>query len=89
LTVGVAELFKRTLFSITDSSDGYAAFKQTSIQDQIEGFENQIEDMDARLQLKTEAMINRFVTMEMALSKIQNMSNWLSGQLSAAASAWK
>jgi flagellar hook-associated protein 2 len=89
LTVGVAELFKRTLFSITDSSDGYAAFKQTSMQDQIEGFKNQIEDIEARLQLKMEAMINRFVAMEMALSKIQNMSNWLAGQLSAAASAWR
>jgi len=34
-------------------------------------------------------MINRFVAMELALSKIQNMSNWLTGQLQTASGGWK
>jgi len=34
-------------------------------------------------------MVNRFVAMELALSKIQSMSEWLSGQLEAAMSGWR
>ena len=33
-------------------------------------------------------MINRFVAMEIALSKIQNQSQWLTGQINASYSAW-
>ena len=39
LTLGTAELFDRVLFSITDSYEGYVAFKQDSLQDSIDGFE--------------------------------------------------
>ncbi len=89
LTLGVAELFERALYNITDSIDGYAAFKQDSLQNRIEDFEDQIEQMEAFLDRKTETLINRFVAMEMALSSIQNQSNWLAGQLNASLSGWK
>jgi flagellar hook-associated protein 2 len=88
LTLGVAELFDRTLFSITDSIDGYVAFKQDSLQDSINSYETRIEQMEARLDSKTEMMINRFVAMELALSKIQSQSDWLAGQISASYSGW-
>ena len=88
LTLGVAELFDRTLFNITDSIDGYVAFKQDSLQDSIEGFDTRIEQMEARLDRKMEMMINRFVAMELALSKIQSQSDWLAGQISASYSGW-
>jgi flagellar hook-associated protein 2 len=84
----VAELFNRALYTITDSAEGYATFKQKSLQDSIQSFETQIEDMEARLEKKQEAMINRFVLMELALSKIQSMSDWLAGQLNAASQGW-
>jgi hypothetical protein len=35
-----------------------------------------------------EMLVNRFVNMETALSRIQNISNWLSGQITAANSGW-
>ena len=88
LTLGVAELFDRTLFSITDSIDGYAAFKEDSIQDRINDLEDQIDEMEARLDRKMEMMINRFVAMELAMSRLQNQSSWLSSQLNASWSAW-
>jgi flagellar hook-associated protein 2 len=88
LTFGVAELFDRTLFSITDFVDGYAAFKQDSLQDSINSYETRIEEMEARLDSKMEMMINRFVAMELALSKIQSQSDWLTGQISASYSGW-
>ena len=88
LTLGVAELFERALYNITDSIDGYTAFKQTSLQNSIDSFETQIENMEARLNRKMETMINRFVAMELALAKIQNQSQWLTAQIGASYSGW-
>ena len=83
LTVGTAELFSRSLLNITDSYEGYVSFKQTSLQKSIDDSQTKIDQMEARLTLKKEQMINRFVVMETALSTIKNQSNWLTGQISA------
>jgi flagellar hook-associated protein 2 len=88
LTLGTAELFDRVLFSITDSYDGYIAFKQDSLQDSIDSFETRIEEMEARLDLKMENMINKFVAMETALSVMQSQSQWLTSQINASYSGW-
>ena len=88
ITLGVAELFYRTLYNITDPYEGYAAFKQTSLSNSIDIFETQIEQIEAQLDRKMEMMINSYVAMETAMSKIQSQSSWLSGQISASLSAW-
>jgi len=89
LTLGVAELFERALYNMIDSVDGYVAFKEDSLQDRIDDHEDQIKEMEARLDRKMERMINRFVAMEIALSKIKNQSEWLTGQINATYSGWK
>jgi len=88
LTIGVAELFDRALFNITDPIDGYVVFKQNSLQDRVGDLEDQIEEMEERLDRKMEMMINRFVAMEVALSRTQSQSDWLSGQVSASFRGW-
>jgi flagellar hook-associated protein 2 len=88
LTFGTAELFDRVLFNITDSYEGYVAFKQDSLQDSIDNFETKIEEMEARLDRKMENMINKFVGMETALSIMQSQSQWLTGQLNSASKGW-
>jgi flagellar hook-associated protein 2 len=88
LTLGTAELFDRVLFNITDAYEGYVGFKQDSLQNTIDNLETQIEQMEARLSAKMENMINRFVAMEVALSKIQSQSQWLSGQISGLYGSW-
>ena len=88
MTIGLAELFDRVLFNITDTYDGYVSFKQDSLQDRIQDLGEQIENMEARLDKKMENMINRFVAMELALSEMQNQSSWLTGQLNAASGGW-
>ena len=88
LTVGVAELFDRALFNITDPYEGYVAFKKDSLQTSIKDFETRIEMMEAFLNRKMETMLNRFVMMETALNKIQAQSDWLTGQLNASYNAW-
>jgi len=88
LTLGTAELFDRILYSITDSYDGYVAFKQDSLQEKIDSLDTRIGEMEARLDQKMERMINQFVAMEIALSRIQSQSQWLAGQLDAASGGW-
>ncbi|MBW1995828.1 MAG: hypothetical protein JRI77_15485, partial [Deltaproteobacteria bacterium] len=83
------ELYERVLYNIIDSIDGYATFTQESLQDNINRIEEKIEEMEERLDKKTEMMINRFVQLELTLSQIQNQSNWLTGQINAAAGAWR
>ena len=88
LTLGTAALFDRVLFNITDPYDGYVGFKLDSLQNNINRYETQIEQMEERLDRKTEMMINRFVAMETALSAIQSQSQWLSGQIDAISGGW-
>ena len=82
-TVGVAELFSRALYSITDSYEGYVASKQTSLQNQIDAYQTKIDAMEEQLSRKQETLTNQFVRMETALSKLQSQSSWLSQQLTA------
>ncbi len=88
ITMGVAELFERVLDGMTNIEDGYLDFRIDSIDGRMDDFDDQIEDMEARLDRKMEQMLNQFVAMELALSRIQNMSEWLAGQITAANKGW-
>jgi len=81
MNLGVADLMDRLLGFITDSTDGYVGFKQTSLQDSIDSYETRITQMEAMLERKAEMLINRFVAMELVLSKLQTQSSWLSSQI--------
>ena len=82
-TVGIGELFDRALYNITDPYDGYLAFKMNSLSDQMSAKDDDIAQINARLDKQKETMTNRFVQMEIALNKIQTQSSWLSSQLSS------
>ncbi len=88
LTYGVAELYQRALYNMTDSIDGYLTSKQKSMQESIKNYQTQIDEMEARLELKREQLLNNYARMEAALLKIQNQGNWLLSQLTAASSGW-
>jgi flagellar hook-associated protein 2 len=83
LTLGIAELFDRTLFSITDTYEGYVGYKQDSLTNRISDLEDNITAMEERLNQKMERMTNQFVAMELLMSKLQSQSSWLSSQLSS------
>jgi len=89
LTIGTADLFDRTLFNITDPYSGYVSFKETSLQNSIDNFQTRIDQMNTQLDQKKQQMVKEFVAMETALNNITNQSNWLLGQLNAAANGWK
>jgi flagellar hook-associated protein 2 len=89
LTIGVAEYLYRSLFHITDPYEGYLSFKQESIKSNIDRYEREIDSMEASLERKKEMMINQFVAMEKALSKIQTQSSWLSSQIESLNRFWQ
>ena len=88
ITMGVAELFDRVLYDITNISNGYLDFKMKSLGDNIDNLDDRANELEARLDRKMEMMVNRFVAMELALSRIQSQSQWLTGQINAAYSGW-
>jgi flagellar hook-associated protein 2 len=82
LTLGVAEAFSRILYNLTDSIDGYVADKQTGIQNRIDNLDKKIDRMEGRLDKRMEILTNQYVAMETAMNKMQNLSSWLSSQIS-------
>jgi flagellar hook-associated protein 2 len=89
MTLGVGERFDRVLFNIADTIDGYVAFKQNSLQDKITSIGEQVEQMEGRLDKKMDRLINQYVAMELTLSRLQNQSDWLAGQIGALFSGWR
>jgi flagellar hook-associated protein 2 len=81
LTLGIADLLERQLGFITDASDGYVTYKQTSLEDSIDSFEAQIEQMEASLNRKMDVMISQFVAMEQVIGRLQTVSSWLTSQM--------
>jgi flagellar capping protein FliD len=88
ITFGVAELLERSLYRITDSTYGYLPDKQEAIQETINSYDERIATMEARLEKKMEELEARFVAMEIALSSMQSLSGWLSGQINSMNSIW-
>ena len=89
LTTGVADLFDRALFNITDPYSGYVTFKETSLQNSINNYTTEINQMNDQIAQKKQQMLNEFVAMETAINTIQNESSWLTSQLTAASNGWQ
>lgn len=80
-TEGVMESFRRKLFEILDKFEGYVPFKQTSLEDSIKRFEDQIEEEELRLEHKRQTLVAQFVAMENTISRLQAVGNWLGSQI--------
>ncbi len=89
LTFGVAELFDRSLYQVTDSVNGYLANKTKAIQDTIANYEKDINTRETRLNDKMDQLESQFIAMESVLGQLQSQSSWLTGQINAASRGWK
>ncbi len=88
MTFGVAELIDRALFYITDSVDGTITNKEETIQETIDRLNDDIGDLEIRIERKMAELERRFIAMETALSQLQSQSDWLSGQINAVNRSW-
>ncbi len=82
LTLGVAELMDKKLNTMLDTINGYVMYRQTGLQSTIDNIGKQVDTMEARLTKEREKLTNQYLAMEKSISKIQNVSNWLTKQLS-------
>jgi flagellar capping protein FliD len=78
---GVAELLDRSLYQITDSTYGYLPVQEQAIQETINGYNDTIATMQARVEQKMQDLEARFTNMEIAMSSMQSLSSWLSSQI--------
>ena len=88
LIYGVAEQFYRVLYNLTDPLNGNIQSAKEAISNNIDNLEDRIERLEDRIENRLKRLTDSFIKMEMALSQIQNQSNWLSGQISASLNGW-
>jgi flagellar hook-associated protein 2 len=85
-TTGVGEKMDRALFSMTDAFGGYITDKQESLKNQMDNIDQKIENLEKRISMKEEAMINKFVMMEKLLSQFQSQQSYLTSQINSLSS---
>jgi flagellar hook-associated protein 2 len=83
---GVGEKMDRALFSMTDAFGGYITDKQESLKNQMDSIDQKIENLEKRISMKEEAMINKFVMMEKLLSQFQSQQSYLTSQINSLSS---
>ncbi|MCX7817053.1 MAG: flagellar filament capping protein FliD [Syntrophales bacterium] len=88
LTIGVAELFDRVLYNMTDSTNGYVTTKKQSLENSIKDYEDQINDMEKLLDKRKDQLLRDFQKMEAAIQKLKYQSDWLTGQLETIKKSW-
>jgi len=82
VSFGVAESMYQRLEGLIDPYDGYVSNKIDSLQDRVRNFSKLIEKKEDQIELKRQHLFNKFISMEMSISRLQAESNWLNNQLS-------
>jgi len=81
LTMGVAETMYNRLFTFTDSIDGLLTIRIDGLGDTVDNLQETIDGMNERLAIEALMLNNKFVQLELSLSKLQSISNFLAQQL--------
>lgn len=80
---GVGQRLSSVAKAATDTIDGTLTLAIQSRNETISGMKGQIEEWDRRLELRRASLQRQFAGLELALGKLRNQSNWLSGQLAS------
>ncbi len=81
LTMGVAETMYNKLLTFTDSIDGLVTIRIDGLGDTVDNLQETIDGMNERLAIEALTLNNKFVQLELSLSKLQSVSNFLAQQL--------
>jgi flagellar hook-associated protein 2 len=85
---GVASKFDDLLDSLTKATDGVLARRTGAIQSQVELTNQRIEQEEARLNIRKEALYKKFTELETLLSQLDAQSSFLDTQISQIKSLW-
>ncbi|MBI5416822.1 flagellar filament capping protein FliD [Candidatus Poribacteria bacterium] len=83
LTLGVADQMYSLLNKITDKTEGYVSLHVDSLQTTIDDYQEQIDNMERRLEKEKERLIAKFSAMENALAMIDSQKKFLNSQFSS------
>lgn len=81
LTMGVAETMYNKLLAFTDPIDGLVTIRIDGLGDTVDNLQESIDGMNERLAMESVKLNNKFVQLELNLSKLQNVSSFLAQQL--------
>jgi flagellar hook-associated protein 2 len=89
LKKGIASRFDAMLESLTKSQDGMLARRSSAIQRQVDYTAKRIEDEEARLKLRQEALYKKFFELEKLLGELNSEGAFLESQLNNLSSNWQ
>ncbi len=89
LARGVAARVDTLLESYTDSTIGLLNSRITAVQNQIETIEERVEDIDSRLALRRDTLLQQFFAMEEALGALNADQQFLTNQLASINQNWR
>ncbi|MBS1257300.1 MAG: hypothetical protein MAG551_00342 [Candidatus Scalindua arabica] len=81
LTMGVAETMYSKLLTFTDAFDGLVTIRIDGLDETVDNLQESIDGMNERLAMESTKLSNKFVQLELNLSKLQNVSSFLAQQL--------
>ncbi len=82
-TPGFAARLAAAAKAASDPVNGALTTSVTSRQSNATSMQHNIDDWDIRLATKKDALTRQFTALEVSLSKLQNQSSWLTGQVNA------
>lgn len=80
---GIATLFKNSAKEWTDSVDGAITSKIKGYDSEISFLTEQIQSMSDRLDLREASLKQKYVNLEVVMSKLNNQKDWITNQVSA------
>ncbi len=83
LTRGIASLLSYEINSYTDAYDGSIASRVNGLQSQIDLYNDQIDDLNARLEKRRNELYQEFYTMEQTLNALQSQQSYFSAQIAS------
>ncbi|MCP4634757.1 MAG: flagellar filament capping protein FliD, partial [candidate division Zixibacteria bacterium] len=81
LSRGVASLISYELNKYTDYIDGSIASRVNGLEKQMEIYNNQLENLEARLDKRRAQLYNQFYVMEQVISQLQNQQSYFASQI--------
>ncbi|MEX2570309.1 MAG: flagellar filament capping protein FliD [Gemmatimonadota bacterium] len=79
--LGVGGMFDQLVEPAIRESDGTIASQVGALDRSINTMNSRLDDIEARLEVRREALISQFTRMEAALSQLQSQGNWLTAQI--------
>ncbi|WP_018249191.1 flagellar filament capping protein FliD [Orenia marismortui] len=75
---GVMDRIEKNVELATDTFEGYVSGRIDTLERQVDYLDDDIADMERRLEIREENLRQQFTAMEQAMSQMQNQGSWLS-----------